>query len=369
MKLIQVCSVAFVTTGLVAALPTLIGRDGGYYIRDLITDSAGQKYARDVKLLVRSDDKGDDDHDHDDDDDNHGNNWDNNHDDDDDDDDDKDDDGDDDHDDHDGDDHDNGDDDGDNDDKHDGNGNGDGDDDDNDHDDNDGDDHGHHHGDNHGHNKRNDGGKNGGKNGGNSGGNNGGKNGGNNGGNNGGKNGGNNDGNNGGNKKNDKMPPKFDPNEVKVIHLRATGGEVGASSALAPKIGPLGLSPKKVGEDIAKATGDWKGLRVTVKLTIQNRQAAVSVVPSASSLVIKALKEPPRDRKKEKNIKHTKSIPLDEIIEIARTMRFKSMAKDLKGTVKEILGTAFSTGCQVDGRSPKEISDDIESGEIEIPEE
>ncbi|KAF2129844.1 hypothetical protein P153DRAFT_385073 [Dothidotthia symphoricarpi CBS 119687] len=163
--------------------------------------------------------------------------------------------------------------------------------------------------------------------------------------------------------------PKFDPSEVKVIHLRATGGEVGASSALAPKIGPLGLSPKKVGEDIAKATGDWKGLRVTVKLTIQNRQAAVSVVPSASSLVIKALKEPPRDRKKEKNIKHTKSVPLDEIINIARTMRFKSMAKDLKGTVKEILGTAFSTGCQVDGRSPKDISDDIESGEIEIPEE
>jgi large subunit ribosomal protein L12e len=128
-------------------------------------------------------------------------------------------------------------------------------------------------------------------------------------------------------------------------------------------------SAAEVGEDIAKATGDWKGLRVTVKLTIQNRQAAVSVVPSASSLVIKALKEPPRDRKKEKNIKHTKSVPLDEIINIARTMRFKSMAKDLKGTVKEILGTAFSTGCQVDGRSPKDISDDIESGEIEIPEE
>jgi large subunit ribosomal protein L12e len=108
-----------------------------------------------------------------------------------------------------------------------------------------------------------------------------------------------------------------------------------------------------------------KGLRVTVRLTIQNRQAAVSVVPSASSLVIKALKEPPRDRKKEKNIKHSKSIPLDEIIEIARTMRFKSLAKELKGTVKEILGTAFSVGCQVDGRSPKDISDDIESGEIE----
>ena len=108
-----------------------------------------------------------------------------------------------------------------------------------------------------------------------------------------------------------------------------------------------------------------KGLRVTVKLTIQNRQAAVSVVPTASALVIKALKEPPRDRKKEKNIKHSKSVGLDEIIAIARTMRYKSMAKELKGTVKEVLGTAFSVGCQVDGRSPRAVSDDIESGEID----
>ena len=64
------------------------------------------------------------------------------------------------------------------------------------------------------------------------------------------------------------MPPKFNPNEIKVVHLRCTGGEVAAMSALAPKIGPLGLSPKKVTDDIAKATSDWKGLRITVKLTI-----------------------------------------------------------------------------------------------------
>merc|ERR1712137_399983 len=166
-----------------------------------------------------------------------------------------------------------------------------------------------------------------------------------------------------------RMAPKIDPNEVKTITLRATGGEVGASSALAPKIGPLGLSPKKVGEDIAKATGDWKGLRVTVQLTIQNRQAAVAVVPSASSLVIKALKEPPRDRKKEKNIKHSGNITLDELIEIARKMRFKSLAKNLAGTVKEILGTAQSVGCTVDGQPAHDVIDGINDGEIEIPDE
>lgn len=86
-----------------------------------------------------------------------------------------------------------------------------------------------------------------------------------------------------------------------TVYLRAVGGEVGATATLAPKVGPLGLSPKKVGDDIAKATGDWKGLKITCKLTIQNRQAKVEVVPSASALLIKALKEPPRDRKKVKN--------------------------------------------------------------------
>ncbi|KAL7751544.1 hypothetical protein RI367_003008 [Sorochytrium milnesiophthora] len=164
------------------------------------------------------------------------------------------------------------------------------------------------------------------------------------------------------------MPPKADPNEVKIITLRVTGGEVAGGSALAPKIGPLGLSPKKIGDDIAKATQPWKGLRVTVQLTVQNRQAAIDVLPSASSLVIAALKEPPRDRKKEKNIKHSGNLTLDQIIEVARTMRSKSMARTLAGTVKEILGTAFSVGCTVDGQSPRDVTDKITDGEIEIPE-
>lgn len=37
------------------------------------------------------------------------------------------------------------------------------------------------------------------------------------------------------------MPPKFDPTAVSYVCLRAIGGEVGATAALAPKIGPLGL--------------------------------------------------------------------------------------------------------------------------------
>jgi ribosomal protein L11 len=53
----------------------------------------------------------------------------------------------------------------------------------------------------------------------------------------------------------------------------------------------------------------------------------VTVVPSAAALVIKALKEPPRDRKKVKNIKHSGNISMDDIISAARIMRPRSMAK------------------------------------------
>ena len=72
----------------------------------------------------------------------------------------------------------------------------------------------------------------------------------------------------------------------------------------------------KVGDDIIKAAGDWKGLRMTVKLTIQNRQDRIEVIPSASALIIKALKELPTDRKKQKNIKYSGNITFDKIVNI-----------------------------------------------------
>ena len=98
------------------------------------------------------------------------------------------------------------------------------------------------------------------------------------------------------------MLPKFNPTEIEVLYLRSTcgevSGEVGVTSVMAPKIGPLSLSPKKFGDDITKANGDWKGLRIIVKLTIQNRQVQIEVVPSASALIIKALNHHETERRK-----------------------------------------------------------------------
>src|SRR5690242_15951982 len=95
-----------------------------------------------------------------------------------------------------------------------------------------------------------------------------------------------------------KMPPKFNPNELVVLTLRVVGGECGSVAALAPKCGPLGLAPKRVADDIARNTQDWKGMKITCRLTVQNRLARVETVPSAAALLIKALAEPPYDRRR-----------------------------------------------------------------------
>ena len=157
--------------------------------------------------------------------------------------------------------------------------------------------------------------------------------------------------------------------EEKVVFLKAIGGEIGSASALAPKLGPLGLSPKKVGEDIQKATMDWKGIKVMVRLSVVNRVATPTIVPTAAAMVLKELKEAPRDRKKVKNVVHNGNITLDAVISIARTMRAKSMARKLAGTVKEVLGTAFSIGCMVDGKQPGDVQKEIDAGIINIPDE
>eukprot|EP00435_Cladocopium_sp_Y103_P043755 s21_g12.t1 len=182
------------------------------------------------------------------------------------------------------------------------------------------------------------------------------------------------------------MAPKFDPNEVKVVFLRQYGGEQAPSSVLAPKVGPLGMSPKKVGDDIVKGTS-------------QNRQAKVDVEPNATSLIIKALKEPLReprliqatnsagprqprlepargvlgfqlkDRKKTKNIKHSGNLTKNVFLDICRQMRKKSLAKEFKGTAKEILGTCFAVGCTVDGQKPGALQQAIDEDEWELPTE
>lgn len=148
--------------------------------------------------------------------------------------------------------------------------------------------------------------------------------------------------------------------------MKVVGGEVTSAAALAPKCGPIGLPPKKVGEDIQKATTKWKGVKIEIEIKVVNRQCQVSVIPSTAPLLIEALKGCGRNRKTEKNKQYNGNIKLDDVIRIAKTLREanKSMAIAFEGTCKEVLGTCVSLGCTVDGKSPKEMQQLIDEGEV-----
>lgn len=159
-----------------------------------------------------------------------------------------------------------------------------------------------------------------------------------------------------------------DAEEAKYIYMKVVGGEPVAAAALAPKCGPLGMPPKKVGDDITKGTQEWKSIKVPVEVEVLNRQISVKVLPSASSLIQRALKRAPRvrPRDKETHYTHEGNLEFDQIIEIAKEMEHKSMARTFAGTVKQILGTCNSIGITVDGKPGKAVIKAVNNNEYTI---
>lgn len=83
-------------------------------------------------------------------------------------------------------------------------------------------------------------------------------------------------------------------------------------------------------------------------------------MPSASALIIKALKE-----RRRKNIKHSRNITFDKNVDIARRMQHQALARELSGTIKEILGTSQSVGRNIDGCQTHDTIDNINSDAVE----
>ena len=153
--------------------------------------------------------------------------------------------------------------------------------------------------------------------------------------------------------------------EMKFITMKVVGGEPPSNAVLSAKLAPFGCNPKKAGETISKGTQEYTNIRIYVKLSIQSREIKnVEIMPTCSAYIIKALKEPKRQRKKEKGavFKHVGNLSFDQIKKIAENMRPKSLAREMKGTVKEVLGSCVAVGITVDGKSPKDVQKEIDEG-------
>merc|ERR1712146_57244 len=149
---------------------------------------------------------------------------------------------------------------------------------------------------------------------------------------------------------------------------RVCGGEPGPAQALGSKLGPLGLQAKKVNEDIIKLGKEWKGIRVPIHLHCQNREAKVVIKPTASAMLVRDMGNYQRDRKKQKLVNRSGNVTFQQIKNIAKAMEAdgKSQAKTFMGTVTQVLGSALSIGCTVDGKSAKVITQQVKSGELKL---
>jgi large subunit ribosomal protein L12e len=155
--------------------------------------------------------------------------------------------------------------------------------------------------------------------------------------------------------------------EMKFVNLKVVGGEPPSNAVLSAKLSAYGCNPKKAGEEIAKQTKEYTNIRLYVKLSIQAREIKqVELLPTSSSLIIKDLKEPVRQRRKVKGSvhKHTGNLSYEQVKTIAKKMSHKTLSREMKGTIKEVLGTCLAVGITVDGKNPKEVTKDVDSGKL-----
>lgn len=159
------------------------------------------------------------------------------------------------------------------------------------------------------------------------------------------------------------MPEKV---EISVI---VTGGQASGGPPLGPQLGPLGVNISAVVAEINKATANFQGSKVPVKIIVdpETKKYEIQVgLPPTSALLFKAAGV---EKGSSSGIKQpVGNVTFNNIIEIAKTKYAATRKGSLKALVLQVLGTCISVGITVDGKNPKDIIQMIKEGKLSIPE-
>jgi large subunit ribosomal protein L11 len=151
--------------------------------------------------------------------------------------------------------------------------------------------------------------------------------------------------------------------EKKIISALVTGGEASAGPPLGPALGPLGVNVLGIVNEINKATADYKGMRVPVKIEVdqETKQFTVSVgTPTTSALIAKEAAIAKGSAKP--NLEFVGDLTFDKVLIIAKGKISGSYAKTLTSAVKEVVGSCVSMGVKIEGADPREFMKQIEEG-------
>lgn len=150
--------------------------------------------------------------------------------------------------------------------------------------------------------------------------------------------------------------------EQKVSSL-VTGGSASAGPPLGPALGPLGVNIMEVINAINTKTKDFEGMKVPVTVIVNTDTKKYQIeigIPSAAALIMKEA-----GIQKGSGASGTTwagDVTMDAIIKVANAKLEKSYASSLKSVVKTIIGTCLALGVKVEGKTPKEITAEINEG-------
>ena len=151
--------------------------------------------------------------------------------------------------------------------------------------------------------------------------------------------------------------------DKQIINVLVTGGEASAGPPLGPALGPLGVNVLGIVNEINKQTGDFKGMRVPVKVEVdkETKQFVISVgTPTTSALIAKESGIPKGSAKP--NTELGGDLTMDKVIGIAKSKIAGSYAASLKSAAKEVVGSCVSMGVKVEGKDPREFMKEIDAG-------
>lgn len=141
------------------------------------------------------------------------------------------------------------------------------------------------------------------------------------------------------------------------------GGKATAGPPIGPTLGPLGLNVPMVVEKINEVTAEFMGMRVPVEVTVNTDTKEFSVkvgTPTVAALIVKeaAVEKGSGNPGKE----YVGNISMSAAIKIAKIKMPDMRVKTLKAALKQVIGTCVSMGIKVDGKEPKQVIKDIDSG-------
>jgi len=151
--------------------------------------------------------------------------------------------------------------------------------------------------------------------------------------------------------------------EPQIISALVTGGQASSGPPLGPALGPMGVNIMEVINAINEKTKDFEGMKVPVTVSVfpDTKKWEIEVgIPSAAGLILKEA-----GIQKGSGASGTDwvgEVTMDSVVKVAKTKLETSYATSLKSVAKTIVGTCLPLGIKVEGKTPKEITLEINEG-------